>query len=203
MRRILLCGALALIASVCGLAQEFRGATSGVVTDATGAAVSGAKITVTENNTATKVETKSDASGHYNAPFLLPGDYDIAVKVDGFKEFLRKGLHVGAGETPTIDVRLEVGTTQQTVEITDQAPMLNSENASIGQTIATKEIEDLPSNGGTPMMVAQGSRRRAMGVEIAGSDLDIVSASLVHLDGCRLSSRSHQYEFMISPRPTS
>jgi len=155
MRRILVYGALALIASICGSAQEFRGAISGAVTDAIGAAVSGAKITVTENNTATKVETKSDTSGHYIAPFLLPGEYDIVVKVDGFKEFRRKGLHVGAGETPTIDVKLDVGSTQQTVEVSDAAPMLNSENASIGQTIMTKEIEDLPSNGGTPMMVAQ------------------------------------------------
>jgi hypothetical protein len=138
MKRILLLGALALVAITCASGQEFRGAISGVVTDAT------AKVTVTENNTATKVETKSDASGHYNVPFLLPGDYDVAVHVDGFKEFLRKGLHLGACETPTIDVKLEVGTTQQTVEITDAVPMLNTENASIGQTITNKEIEDHP-----------------------------------------------------------
>jgi Carboxypeptidase regulatory-like domain len=155
MKRIHVLGALALFAITCASGQEFRGAISGVVTDATGAGIAGAKLTITENNTATKVETKSDSSGHYNVPFLLPGDYDIAVHVDGFKEFLRKGLHLGAGETPTIDVKLEVGGTHQTVEITDAVPMLNTENASIGQTITTKEIEDLPSNGGTPMMVAQ------------------------------------------------
>jgi hypothetical protein len=154
MKRYLCLGLVALTVSVC-LAQEFRASISGAVTDATGAAIAGAKITVTEVNTATKVETTSDAAGHYNAPFLLPGDYDVSVKVEGFREFIRKGLDVGAGETPVVDVRLEVGTAQQAVEVTGTVPLINSENASIGSTITTKEIEDLPSNGGTPMMLAQ------------------------------------------------
>ena len=81
---------------------------------------------------------------------LLPGDYEISVKVNGFKEFIRKSVHLGAGETPTVDATLEVGATQQTVEVTEAAPLLNSENASIGQTITTKEIEDLPTTGEPP-----------------------------------------------------
>ena len=52
-------------------------------------------------------------------------------------------------------MKLEVGTTQQTMEVTATVPLINSENASIGSTITTKEVEDLPSNGGTPMMLAQ------------------------------------------------
>jgi hypothetical protein len=136
-------------------AQEFRAFISGSVTDATGAAVAGAKITVTEVNTATKVESTSDSSGHYNVPFLLPGDYDLSIHADGFKEFIRKGVHLGAGETPLIDARLEVGAAQQAVEVTATVPLINNENASIGSTITTKEVEDLPSNGGTPMMLAQ------------------------------------------------
>lgn len=117
--------------------------------------MAGVKITVTENNTGTRVESLSDSSGHYNVPFLLPGDYEIAAKVAGFKDTLRKGLHLGAGETPVIDLRMEVGSSQTAVEVTDVVPLINSENASIGSAISTKEIEDLPSNGGTPMMVAQ------------------------------------------------
>ncbi len=148
-------GLLALLTLSVSFSQEFRGAISGAVTDATGSAIAGAKILVTEVNTGTKVETSSDASGHYNAPFLLPGDYDISVTSAGFKEFLRRKLHLGAGETPTVDAKLELGATQVTIEVSDAVPLINSENASIGSTISTKEIEDLPSNGGTPMMVAQ------------------------------------------------
>ena len=146
---------LLLLLAATSAAQEFRGSINGVVTDATGSAVPGAKVLVTETNTGTKVETTSDSAGHYNVPFLLPGDYEISVKMDGFKEFVRKGLHLGAGEIPLVDARLEVGTAQATVEVSAMAPLINSENASVGSTISTKEIEDLPSNGGTPMMLAQ------------------------------------------------
>ena len=143
-----------LMASVCP-AQEFRGSISGVVSDASGASIAGAKIFVSEINTGTKAETVSDSSGHYTVPFLLPGDYEVTVNIAGFKEFIRKGLHLGAGETPAVDVKLEIGATQTTVEVTETVPLINSENASIGSAISTKEIEDLPSNGGTPMMVAE------------------------------------------------
>jgi hypothetical protein len=134
-------------------AQEFRGTISGAVTDATGAMVAGARITVTEINTGTKIQTQSDNSGHYNAPFLLPGDYEVSAQVEGFKASTRKGIHLGAGETPVIDFSLEVGDTTTVVEVSADAPLLNNENASVGQAITTKEVEDLPSNGGTPMMV--------------------------------------------------
>src|SRR5262245_48852131 len=132
MKRSLCLGALALFTVVTSFAQEFRGSIAGVVSDATGSAIPGAKVTITEINTGTKVETVSDAAGHYNVPFLLPGDYDVSVKSNGFKEFLRKALHLGAGETPTVDAKLEVGATQTTVEVNDTVPLINSENASVG-----------------------------------------------------------------------
>jgi hypothetical protein len=155
MKKVLTLGAIALFTLVSSFAQEFRGSIIGSIADMTGAAVTGAKVTITEIHTGTKVETVSDSVGHYNAPFLLPGDYDVAIKSSGFKEFIRKAVHVGAGENPTVDARLEVGTTQTTVEVTETVPLINSENASVGSTISTKEVEDLPSNGGTPMMMAQ------------------------------------------------
>src|SRR5579863_5624501 len=83
--------------------QEFRGTISGAVTDPTGAMIAGAKVTITETQTGTKMETVSDNAGQYNVPFLLPGDYLISVKTAGFKEFLRKGVHLGAGDHLGID----------------------------------------------------------------------------------------------------
>ena len=136
-------------------AQEFRGAISGAVTDATGGTIAGAKITVTETNTNTKIEAVTESTGQYTAPFLLPGDYDIAAKMTGFKEYVRKAVHVGAGERPVIDIRLEVGDTALSVEVTAEVPLVNSENASIGHAITTKEVEDLPLNGGSPWMLSQ------------------------------------------------
>jgi thiamine monophosphate synthase len=125
------------------VAQEFRGSISGAVTDATGGGIAGVKITATETRTNTKIETVSEATGQYTAPFLLPGDYDIAARIAGFKEFVRKGVHVGAGERPVIDIQLEVGDAAQSVQVTAEAPLVNNENASVGHAITTKEVEDL------------------------------------------------------------
>ena len=137
------------------LGQEFRGTVSGVVTDPAGAAVAGAKVTVSEIHTGTRIQTVSDGVGQYAAPFLQPGDYDIAVRASGFKEFVRKQVHVGSGDHTVIDARLAVGDAAQSVEVTADAPLINSENASTGQSITTKEVEELPLNGRTPMMLAQ------------------------------------------------
>src|ERR1017187_532930 len=144
----------ALLASAALFAQEFRGTISGVVTDPTGAAITGAKITVTEIQTGTRVPTVSDNSGQYTAAFLLPGEYDISVQSPGFKVAVRKGVHVGAGDHQVIDVKLDVGDVATSVEVTADASLLNTENASLGQAISSKEVSELPINGRTPMMAA-------------------------------------------------
>jgi hypothetical protein len=136
-------------------AQEFRGTISGAVTDATGLSVAGAKVTVTEIHTNTRVDATTESTGQYTAPFLLPGDYDISAKMAGFKEFVRKGVHVGAGEHPVIDIRLQIGDTTVSIEVTAEAPLVNNENASVGSSLSTKEVEDMPLNGGSPWMLAQ------------------------------------------------
>ncbi len=163
MKRSFVAALVLLLASALS-AQEFRGTISGSVTDVSGAQIAGAKITVTEVNTNTKTQTASDASGHYTAPFLLPGDYDIAATAPGFKEALRKAIHVGAGDHAVIDAVLAVGDAAQTIEVTADVPLINSENASVGQAITTKEVENLPLNGGTPLAFAA----LAMGVIATG-----------------------------------
>ncbi len=140
--------------SVAAFGQEFRGTISGAVTDASGAAIAGVKVTVTETNTGTKVQTVSDSAGQYTAPYLQPGDYQIAVAMQGFKEALRKGIAVASGAHVVIDFKLEVGDNTQTVSVTAAEPLLNTENASAGSSITSKEVQDLPLNGGTPMALA-------------------------------------------------
>ena len=150
----LFAGLLTLTLPPAMYSQEFRGAISGAVTDATGGTIA-EPIQVTETRTNTKIEAVTESTGQYTAPFLLPGDYDIAAKMTGFKEYVRKGVHVGAGEHPVIDIRLEVGDTTLSVEVTAEVPLVNSENASIGHAITTREVEDLPLNGGSPWMLSQ------------------------------------------------
>jgi hypothetical protein len=143
-----------LFLTLSAFSQEFRGTITGLITDSTEATVPGAKVTVTETQTGTKTQTVSDSAGQYTALFLLPGEYDIGVEAKGFKSALRKGVNMGAGEHTVIDLVLEIGNTAQTVEVTADAPILNSENASVGGAISTRAVEDLPLNGRTPLVLA-------------------------------------------------
>ena len=136
-------------------AQEFRGTIRGAVTDATGAAVANAKVVATDVNTNAKTSIASDTAGNYTAQFLLPGDYDVSVAAAGFQSSVRHAIHVGAGDHIDIDVRLAVGDTAISIEVTSEAPLVNSDNASLGQAITTKEVEDFPINGRSPLMLAQ------------------------------------------------
>jgi hypothetical protein len=149
----------ALLACVFALAwssaaQEFRGTIGGLVTDPTGAVVAGANVSVTETHTGTKVPAVSDAQGQYTAPYLLPGDYDIAVQMQGFRPFVRKGVHIAAGDRIAIDIGLTLGDAAQSVEVTADAPLLNTENSSLWQEVGAKEVSELPINGRTPMVAA-------------------------------------------------
>jgi len=146
---------LCLLLPLVAFGQEFRGTISGAVTDPAGATVAGAKIVVTEVRTGVKTQTVSDSTGQYTLPFLAPGQYDLSANIQGFKEFVRKDLNLGAGDHPVIDIRLQVGDASQSVEVTADVPLLNTENGAIGDAITTKEVEDLPLNGRTPLMLAQ------------------------------------------------
>jgi len=159
-----------LVFAVPAITQEFRSTLSGSVTDPTGAVIAGAKIIATEERTGTKLQTVSDSAGQYTIPFLAPGEYTIAVQAAGFKESIRKAVNVGSGEHPVVDVAMEVGSATQSVEVTADVSLLNSENASVGQAITTKEVEDLPLNGRTPLVLASLS----MGVIATGQP------SLIH-----------------------
>src|SRR5437764_15082802 len=111
MRRSLV--AARLFFAVPAFTQEFRGSISGLVTDATSSPIAGANVNVSEANTGAKVETVTDTSGHYTAQALLPGDYVISVEFEGFKESVRKAVHLGAGKHPAIDVVRKLGEATQ------------------------------------------------------------------------------------------
>ncbi len=153
-RRLVAAILFAILAFSTAFSQDLRGTLSGIVSDATASPVAGAKITVSETHTGSKVQLETDNTGRYSALSLLPGDYEISAQFEGFKEFIRKGVHLGAGEHPVIDITLQLGDAAQSVSVTADAPLINSENASVGQAITTKEVENLPLNGGTPLVLA-------------------------------------------------
>ena len=134
-------------------AQEFRGTFSGSVTDAQGAAIPKAKIVAIETRTNTKANAVSEATGEYTIPFLAPGIYNISAEAAGFKKYTQQGITLSAGEHPVVDIHLEVGAVSDSVTVTAEAPIMVTSNPSLGQVITTAEVEDIPINGRTPMML--------------------------------------------------
>ncbi len=122
--RIHVMAAIALCASAALFGQEFRGTFSGLVTDAQGAAIAKAKIVAIEKSTGNKAETLSSETGEYTIPFLTPGEYEITAEMAGFKTYKREGLTLSLGEHPVVDIKLELGATNQSVMVSAEVPMI-------------------------------------------------------------------------------
>lgn len=157
MRRLLIA---LLTMSALSFGQEFRGTLVGRVTDPSGLAVPHAKVTVNKTDTNTRSETVTGADGNYTLPFLAPGAYELAVEVAGFKKYKRTGIELPTNERIAVDVQLQVGDSSDSITVSAESPLLNTVTASSGQAITTREVENLPMNGNTPLALA----RNALGV---------------------------------------
>src|SRR5688500_7103563 len=126
--------------------QSEKGAIIGVITDPTGARVPGATVTVTNLGTKTAQTFTTNDDGLFEAPFLIPATYSVMVKHTGFKTAMVNEVVVNVGDRKGVDVKLETGDIEATVVVEDTArPLLQTENASIGTVVTTKQLTDLPS----------------------------------------------------------
>ncbi len=116
----------------------------GNVADASGAAVPNAKLTITEVNTGISRATTSNESGLYVFSNLPPGTYTVRAEQTGFKRAERTGIDVVVNTTTRIDLTLQPGQITETINVTSEAPPLQTERADTGRQIETKTIEDLP-----------------------------------------------------------
>lgn len=144
-----------LALAACLGAQEFRGTMTGRVTDASGAGVVNAKITVTSADTNAHSQTVTGPEGNYTVPFLAPGIYQLSVEANGFAKYVQDGIRVSAVEQVTVNAALQVGALTQTVQVNADAPPIETNTASQGQVITTQAAEDLPVNGRNPMALAR------------------------------------------------
>lgn len=124
--------------------QALNGQIEGVVTDANGAAVSGATVIARNAGTGTERNATTDASGVYRFPLLPLGSYRITVEAPNFKRLVRDGITLVAGQTATIDAALEIGGLEDTVTITSDAPIADTAKIDVGRVMNTREIQDLP-----------------------------------------------------------
>ncbi|HWQ52385.1 MAG TPA: carboxypeptidase-like regulatory domain-containing protein, partial [Bryobacteraceae bacterium] len=130
-------------------AQSISGSIVGTVTDVSGAAVSAAAITVTNEETNTEYKATSGGAGEFSVTNLPPGTYTVKTELAGFKPSVAKGVRLLATRTARVDTALEPGAITQTVEVKAAAPVITSENATIGSVLDSKTITSLPLNGRT------------------------------------------------------
>ena len=127
--------------------QVERASIVGTLRDASGSVVPGVTVRVTNESTNTATTLTTDASGEYSATNLTPGSYRIEAEKSGFSRRVYRNFPVQVAQVARLDITLDVGAVEQTVEVTTQVPLLQTENASVGQVIAEKPIAELPLNG--------------------------------------------------------
>lgn len=134
-------------------AQESRGTIVGRVTDPSGALIPNATVEV-KNKAQGVVQTfRTNEAGAYQAPYLIPGQYEVVVSAAGFKRTVRETVDVTVGDRVNVDLTLEVGEMTQSVSVTAEAPLLQTATASSGQVVDTKRLAELPLSHGQPLQL--------------------------------------------------
>src|SRR5260370_873073 len=145
---------LALLA-VSAVGQGVRAAAVGRIKDESGAVIPKAKIKIV--NVATNETRIADASetGDFALPQLSPGEYVLTVEQPGFNTAVRRGIVLETGQEARVDVVLQPGTLTQEINVSTAAPLVSSENATVGNVVDQKKIVELPLNGRDYLQLAQ------------------------------------------------
>jgi len=143
---------LVLAALICcssaALTQKFRATLTGRITDASGAAVPNAKVTVKNLRTNEETTVTANEEGYYTAAFLIPSNYSVTAEATNFKRAFNPEVILNVNDKRTLDFALEVGQLEQTVNVTAEAPLLETETATRGQVIENLRVNELPLNAG-------------------------------------------------------
>ena len=146
--RLLILLSLVFAASLFSFAQfSQRGSIGGVVTEASGAVVPGASVTLLDLGRNQTFTSRTDASGAYAFSELLPGTYQVSVESSGFKKTVSEHLQVSPQSSVRYDVQLQVGAVTEQVEVTTAAPLLQTESADFDQNITQNQVANVPMNG--------------------------------------------------------
>ena len=122
---------LCLLVSSPAFAQAVFGGIFGTVTDPQGAAVPGATVTVTDLAKGTSDTAQTNETGNYSVTHLIPDTYSVTVEAKGFEKFEQKQVPVTADQTARVDAAIQLGSENQTVEVTGEAPQLQTDRADV------------------------------------------------------------------------
>jgi hypothetical protein len=141
----------ALVLSAFASGQTFSGSIAGTVTDPAGAVVSGAKVQLKNVDTHDTRDSTADADGSYRFDNLLPGTYEISAQAPGFKSYVQSNMILRANTAATLNIALQLGGTEQKVEVTGEAVLLDTQSANNSVTLDSHLIEALPNNTRNPL----------------------------------------------------
>lgn len=138
-------GVLAILAFPVRLSpQSTHGAIAGVVKDATGAVIPGARVTAIEQQTGKATSVSAQLDGAFLVPQLLPATYGLAAEAQGFKRLVIDGLKVDANTTLTQDLVLQVGATTESVEVVGQSSLVETTSGQVGTTVQVSHMLEMP-----------------------------------------------------------
>ncbi len=148
-----LCALMLAIAAPAS-AQEFRATVKGQVADTSQSALPGATVTVQNQDTNEVATATTNDQGAYTIPFLRPGLYNLTVELAGFQKGSRTNMRLEVGQVATINMELPVGALTETVNVTSEAPLLETSRADRGTVIDSARIAELPLQSRSPMALA-------------------------------------------------
>ena len=171
-------------------AQVNSSSISGAILDASGAGVPMATVSLLNEETGVRLNARSTEAGYYLFAPLQRGKYTIQVEAPGFKKTERAAVDLRMGEKLGVDITLELGNVQETVEVKAESPLLTTTNASVGQVISNEKIMELPLPGRSPMRLFQ------LAPEVGGINSNIAD---LRLGG----GRTRLVEFYTDGSPTT
>jgi Carboxypeptidase regulatory-like domain/TonB dependent receptor len=140
--------ALVLLSVGSAFGQSAGAATiTGTLTDPQGAVLADASVIVRNADTGVDRQVITSGAGIYVAPFLQPGHYELTASKPGFSKLVRKDLVLQVGQTLTIDFQMPIQTTQETVTVTGEQPLIDAEKTDLSQVISTASVANLPIAG--------------------------------------------------------
>jgi hypothetical protein len=151
----LTCLSLFLVATPFARAQVDEGSISGTIQDTSGAVVAGAQVTLLNTDQGITLQTRAGNSGEYFFSPVRIGHYTVSATAKGFAKTTQENLEVAVGQHLLVNVQLKPGAATETVEVTTAPPLLQTEEASVGQVVTQESVNSLPLNGRNFTFLAQ------------------------------------------------
>jgi outer membrane receptor protein involved in Fe transport len=128
-------------------AQSTTGSFQGTITDSSSAALPGVTVTIINPGTNLVRTTVTNQSGNYDAPLLPPGQYNVSAELTGFRKVEKTGLVLQVNQNARVDFTLELSAIEESVQVTAQAPLVDTQDSSVRQVVAGTQVVALPLNG--------------------------------------------------------